>query len=72
MSIIPKRAHHIRDVSMQNCVLHNLIAELVKLRLGWQLTVDQQEGHLKEAGLFSRDPDRVSAGSSRIPLSPSI
>lgn len=49
MSIVSESTHHIRDISVQDSVIHHLITELIELRLSWQFTMDQQESDLEEA-----------------------
>ncbi|CAB4875491.1 unannotated protein [freshwater metagenome] len=61
MRIARKAVKELAQLLVQHCVLTNSGLEIVKLRLRWQVPVDEQVSGLQEAGLLSKLFDGVSA-----------
>lgn len=59
MSIIAERLHHVEHISMKNSMGHNFVSELIKLTLGREFPMDEQECDFQEGGIFGQLLDWV-------------
>lgn len=55
MSIISEGLHHVRHIRVKNRMFHDFRCESIELGLIGQLTMNQQEGHFQEIGLFGEN-----------------